>query len=94
VRAYTLIVDRGAPRRPYNICTGRAIEIGELLERLLSRARVKIVVKPDPARMRPNDTPILVGDPRRARDELGWTPEIAIDRTLDDLLDYWRGRPQ
>jgi len=93
VRAYQLIVERGVAGRPYNICTGRAIVMGELLEHLLARARVKIAVKTDPARMRPNDTPIVVGNPARARDELGWSSVIPLDSTLDDLLAYWRGHP-
>jgi GDP-4-dehydro-6-deoxy-D-mannose reductase len=91
VRAYQLILERGRPGRPYNICTGRAITIRELLDRLLARARVRIDVKIDPARHRPHDTAVLVGDPSRLRDELGWSPSIPLDRTLDDLLAYWRG---
>ena len=94
VRAYQLILERGRPGRPYNICTGHAIMIRELLDRLLARARVSIDVKVDPARYRPNDTPVLLGDPSRLRDELGWTPSIPFDRTLDDLLEYWRGRSE
>jgi GDP-4-dehydro-6-deoxy-D-mannose reductase len=90
VRAYRLILERGVPGRPYNVCTGHAIQIRELLDRLLSRARVRIGVTIDPVRLRPNDTPLLVGDPARLRDELGWTPAIPIDQTLDDLLEYWR----
>jgi GDP-4-dehydro-6-deoxy-D-mannose reductase len=90
VRAYRLIAENGQPGRPYNVCTGRAIAIGELLERLLSHARIAITVKTDPARLRPNDTPILVGDPRRLRDELQWTPQISLEQTVDDLLAYWR----
>jgi len=46
----------------------------------------------DPARYRPNDTPLLLGDPTRLREELGWRPEISIEKTLDDLLEYWRTR--
>jgi GDP-4-dehydro-6-deoxy-D-mannose reductase len=93
VRAYRLIVERGVAGRPYNVCSGRAFAIGDLLDRLLSRARVTIAIRLDPARLRPNDTPLLVGDPGRLRDELGWTAEIPIDRTLDDLLAYWRAEP-
>jgi GDP-4-dehydro-6-deoxy-D-mannose reductase len=92
VRAYRLILEHGVPGRPYNVCTGRAILIGDLLDRLLSRARVRIEVKVDPARLRPNDTPLLLGDPSRLCEELGWTPEIPIEQTLDDLLEYWRGQ--
>src|SRR3954470_21397224 len=68
VRAYTLIVARGVPGRPYNVCSGRAIAIRELLDLLLARARVPVTVKVDPARFRPNDTPLVVGDPTRVRD--------------------------
>ena len=92
VRAYRLILERGQPGRPYNVCSGRAISIRELLDRLIARARVPVTVKVDAARYRPNDTPLLLGDPGRLRDELGWTPEIPIERTLDDLLEYWRNK--
>jgi GDP-4-dehydro-6-deoxy-D-mannose reductase len=94
VRAYQLIVERGQSGRPYNVCSGRALLIGDLLEMLLGRARVAIAVKTDPSRYRPNDTPLLVGDPSRLRDELGWIPAIPLEQTLDDLLEYWRGDPQ
>lgn len=91
VRAYRLILERGAPGRPYNVCSGRAITIRDLLDRLVARARVPVTVKFDPARLRPNDAPVLLGDPTRLRDELGWIPEIPFEQTLDDLLEYWRG---
>jgi len=51
---------------------------------------VPIKVRVDPERYRPIDTPLVVGDPSRIRREVGWAPEIAIDQTLDDLLEYWR----
>jgi GDP-4-dehydro-6-deoxy-D-mannose reductase len=63
-----------------------------LLDLLLARARVPVKVKVDPSRYRPNDTPLLVGDPSRVHDDLGWTAEIPLEQTLDDLLEYWRAR--
>jgi GDP-4-dehydro-6-deoxy-D-mannose reductase len=90
VRAYRLIVQRGKAGRPYNVCTGRAIAIRDLLGMLIARARVPMTVKADPARYRPNDVPLLLGDPQRLHDELGWTPRIPLDQTIDDLLEYWR----
>ena len=92
VRAYRLILERGLPGRPYNVCSGRAIAIRDLLDQLIARARVPVEVRVDPARYRPNDTPLLLGDPGRLRDELGWTAQIPIEQTLDDLLEYWRTR--
>lgn len=90
VRAYRLILERGQPGRPYNVCSGRAITIRRLLDLLVERTRVPVTVKVDPARLRPNDIPLLVGDPARVQGELGWTPAIPLEQTLDDLLEYWR----
>jgi GDP-4-dehydro-6-deoxy-D-mannose reductase len=92
VRAYRLMLERGQPRRPYNICSGHAIAVRDLLDMLLSRARVAVNVVADPARYRPNDTPVVLGDPSRARIELGWTPTFSLEQTADDLLHYWRDR--
>jgi GDP-4-dehydro-6-deoxy-D-mannose reductase len=92
VRAYRLIAERAVAGRTYNVCSGRAIAIGDLLEMMIARARVAVAIKPDPARYRPNDLPLILGDPTRIREELGWAPEIPIERTVDDLLEYWRRR--
>jgi GDP-4-dehydro-6-deoxy-D-mannose reductase len=92
IRAYKLILERGVPGRPYNVCTGQAIAIGDLLDRLLARARVPIRVRVDKARLRPNDVPLVLGDPTRIRSELGWVPEIPLEQALDDLLNDWRSR--
>ena len=94
VRAYHLIGTLGRLGRPYNVCSGRAVPIRDLLDMLLARARVPIRVRIDPARYRPNDAPLLLGDPSRIREELGWAPEIPLERTVDDLLEYWRKSEQ
>ena len=90
VRAYRLILEQGQAGRVYNVCSGRAIAIRELLDLLLSRARMAIRIRVDPARYRPNDQPVLMGDNRRIHAELGWLPRIPLEQTLDDLLAYWR----
>jgi GDP-4-dehydro-6-deoxy-D-mannose reductase len=92
VRAYELIVERGTPGRPYNVCSGKAVPVRELLQMMIDRATVPVSVRIDPARYRPNDLPVLLGDPRRIQEELGWRAEIPLERTLDDLLAYWRNR--
>jgi GDP-4-dehydro-6-deoxy-D-mannose reductase len=90
VRAYRLLLRRGRAGEVYNVCSGRAHQVGEILDMLLARARASIRVQPDPARYRPNDTPLVLGDCRRTRDETGWSPEIPIEQSLEDLLAYWR----
>jgi GDP-4-dehydro-6-deoxy-D-mannose reductase len=92
VRSYKAIVERGRPARPYNVCSGCSHRIADLLQQLVGQARVRVEVRPDPERMRPNDMPLLLGNPRRIHEEVGWAPTIPIERTMADLLDYWRGR--
>lgn len=92
VRAYTVILEHGQPGRPYNVCSGRAIAVREVLDLMVARARVPVRVRIEPARYRPNDLPIVLGDPRRIRDEMGWAPRIPLEQTVDDLLEYWRSQ--
>jgi GDP-4-dehydro-6-deoxy-D-mannose reductase len=90
VRAYHLILEQGTHQEAFNVCSGRAVVVGDLLDRLIARARVPVRIQADPARYRPNDVPLLLGDSTKIRERLGWTPAIPLERTLDDLLEYWR----
>jgi GDP-4-dehydro-6-deoxy-D-mannose reductase len=92
VRAYRLLMQEGREGRPYNVCSGRAYLIKDLLSVLLGMALVRIRIETDPARLRPNDNPIVLGDPSRTHDETGWEPRIPIEHTLGDLLNSWRDR--
>jgi GDP-4-dehydro-6-deoxy-D-mannose reductase len=91
VDAYGVIAARGEIARAYNVCSGRGWRIGDLLEKLLQRARVAIKVEIDESRMRPVELPRLVGDNSRLR-ALGWEPRIPIEVTLDAVLEHWRSR--
>jgi GDP-4-dehydro-6-deoxy-D-mannose reductase len=90
VRAYRALAEHGTPGRAYNVCSGHAYRMRDLLDRIVERARVDVAVLPDPDRFRPNDTPLLLGDPSLIRSATGWEPRLSIERTLQDLLDYWR----
>jgi GDP-4-dehydro-6-deoxy-D-mannose reductase len=94
VRAYEALAAAGVPRRAYNVCSGRAYRMRDVLDILLSFARVHVRVDVDPERLRPSDNPIIVGRHDRLTADTGWRPEIPIEQTLSDLLDYWRGRAQ
>jgi GDP-4-dehydro-6-deoxy-D-mannose reductase len=93
VRAYRLLVLAGRPGRPYNVCSGQAYRIGDLLDALVSQSRARFTIELDPARMRPSDNPVVLGDRSRILDEVGWAPEIPIERTLGDLLEDCRRQP-
>jgi GDP-4-dehydro-6-deoxy-D-mannose reductase len=92
VRAYRMMATNGIAGRPYNVCSGRAYRIGDLLEMLLELARTNIRVASDPARLRPSDNPVMLGNPSRIGTDVGWHSTIAIADTLKDLLEYWRRR--
>lgn len=93
VRGYWLLLERGEPGEVYNLCSGQAWSIQQVLDFLLAQSRVSgIAVREDPARLRPSDVPFLVGDASKIRQALGWKPEIPFEQTLRDLLDYWRQR--
>jgi GDP-4-dehydro-6-deoxy-D-mannose reductase len=57
---------------------------------LLRMARVPITVEQDPSRLRPSDNPLVLGDATRIEQETGWHASIPIERTLEDLLAWWR----
>lgn len=90
VRAYESMMRSATPGIPYNVCAGKPIQVRTLVETLLSRARVPITIEQDPARFRPNDTPLVLGDHSQLTRDTGWTPQIPLQQTVDDLLDYWR----
>ncbi len=92
VRAYWLALEHGEPGEVYNIASGHMWRIGDALDLLLSLSKVRVEVRQDPARLRPADTPFMLGDATKFRDLTGWTPKIPFEQTLQDLLDYWRGR--
>jgi len=92
VRAYRLVMRHGKPGRPYNVCSGQAYCIRDLLETLMRVSQTSIRVEVDSDRLRPSDNPVITGDRTRISTETGWEPRIPIDRTLEDLLDYWRLR--
>ncbi len=90
VEAYDLVMAGAPAGRPYNICSGRAWKVGDLLDELLHTARVPVRVVVDDTRLRPIDVPVVQGDASRIRSELGWTPRIRVEQMLSDTLEWWR----
>ena len=91
VRGYWLALERGKAGEVYNVCSGTSYAIRQVLDLLLQMSpRKDIEVVPDPDRLRPSDVPIQVGDFSKIKQQTGWEPAIPFDKTLSDLLDYWR----
>ena len=92
VRAYWLATEKCVAGEVYNICSGRDWKIKDMLNYLLSLSKIKVEVKQEPGRMRPSDVQILLGDGTKFMKQTGWKPEIPFEKTLEDLLNYWRER--
>ena len=92
VRGYWLSLEKGEPGEVYNLGSGRAVTIQEMLDLILSMSDVKIEVRQMPERMRPSDVELLLCDYGKFNRATGWEPEIPLEKTIADLLDYWRER--
>ena len=90
VRAYFLAATRGEPGEVYNIGSGQGRRVEEILTTLVGLSRLPVTIRVDPALFRPLDVPTLVCDARKFQQQTGWEPQFPLERTLSDLLDYWR----
>jgi len=91
VKGYLLALEKGKVGERYNLCSGKAYSIEEILYMLIKESECKdIKVRKDPKKMRHSDIPILLGDNSKFRKQTGWKPKIQIEQTLSDILEYWR----
>jgi len=90
VRGYWLATEKCERGEVYNICTGRAVKIRDLLDMLIGMAKVKVEVKVDEKRLRPSDVLILQGDHSKFTKATGWEPRYSPEQTFQDLMSYWR----
>lgn len=92
VEAYWLMTEKCPPGEVYNIAGEHTCTIGEMLETLLTLTDVRPKVEVDPRLLRPSDVTRQVTDTTKFREATGWRPRIPFERTLLDILDYWRGQ--
>jgi len=90
VRAYWLSLEKGEEGEVYNIGSGKARSMREILDMLLEMSDADVKVEVDPERLRPSDVPILESDCSKFHALTGWEPLIPFKQSLMDLLDYWR----
>lgn len=90
VKAYRLLLENGKNGEVYNIGSGKIFSLEDILNKLikLSTAEVEIVI--DKNKFRPTDTPIILCNNKKLKDQTGWKQSIEIETTLKDILDYWR----
>ncbi len=89
-RAYLLAAEKGKPGEVYNIGSGTAPRLREVVDLLLTMTRAKITLEVDPARKHTAEADVYICDARRFARLTGWRPQIGLERTLRDTLDDWR----
>lgn len=93
VKAYWMSLHKCKFGEVYNICSGKSRTIQSVLDLLLKLSKKKdIRVEKDLSRMRPSDVEILQGDYTKFKKATGWKPETSFEKTMEDLLNYWRER--
>jgi len=90
VRAYRALAQDGQPGEVYNVCSGRAVAVRDLADELIRLSGKDMEVVLDLERLRPVDVPILLGSNEKLTAATGWTPQIPLEQTLADILDWWR----
>ncbi len=89
IRAYVMLANQGIPGETYQIASNHAIPIYSIVDMLAEITGIHPEIVQDPERMRPSDTPILVGNYEKLHRLTGWTPTIPLKKTLEDLVSYW-----
>lgn len=90
VKAYVLLVQAGKAGETYNVGSGNAQAIQEILDLIVSMSQVDIQVEVDPNKLRPVDVPIIEADITKINSLTGWKPEILLEQTIKETLNYWR----
>jgi GDP-4-dehydro-6-deoxy-D-mannose reductase len=90
VRAYAALLDKGKTGQVYNVCSGIGARLSDIIKQFQAICKTDVTIEIDPARLREGEIPQVVGDSTKIRKETAWTPQIPMDRTIRDLMDYWR----
>ena len=92
VRGYLMLLESGKIGESYNIGSGNVIKVKDILKKLINLSSKKIKIEIDKEKFRPVDVPIVQCDNSKIKKDTGWSPEISIDETLKEVLEYWRGK--
>lgn len=92
VRAYGMIIEKGTAGETYNVGSGHAIAIQEILDKILEESTAEISVEKDPSKFRPVDVPVIEANTNKLREATGWEPQIPLTQTIKETVNYWRNK--
>lgn len=90
VKAYYLLLKHGKKGEVYNICSGTGVSLQQIMDTMCTILDIKITLQQDANLIRPNDNRIIVGSAAKIKDDLGWSPEISLDKSLTDIINWWK----
>lgn len=90
VRAYALLAKYGKAGETYNVGSGHAVEIREILDLIISQSDVNVEVRVDPNKIRPVDVPVIEADTTKLQKITGWKRQIPLEQTIYETMEYWR----
>lgn len=92
VRAYVMLAQQGKAGETYNVGSGHAIVIEQLLKEIIRQSGAEIRVETDPAKLRPVELPVVEADIAKLQRDTGWKPEIPLSQTIGETLSYWKSQ--
>ena len=94
VRAYYLLFKKGRSGEVYNICSGKGIVLKDIISTMSELLGIKVDTIVNPQLIRPNENKKVIGSYQKIKDELGWQPEIEIEKSLADIIQYWQSKTE
>jgi GDP-4-dehydro-6-deoxy-D-mannose reductase len=92
VKAYVELIQKGRSGETYNVGSGKAIAISEILDLTLSFAKTQISYEIDPEKLRPIDVPIIEANVTKLIECTGWERQFTLKKTIEETLEYWRSK--
>ena len=90
VKAYYLLFKKGRKGEVYNICSGKGVVLKDIISKMSELLGMKIEIETNPQLIRPNENKKVTGSYQKIKNELGWQPEIEIEKSLADIIQYWQ----
>jgi len=89
VNAYYMLLMKGKKGEVYNICSGKGNSLNDIILKMCDKLNIEVNLEMNPQLIRPNDNKIIIGNSGKLRNEIKWNPQIELDRSIEDILDFW-----
>ena len=90
IEGFYLALKKAVPGEVYNISGNKVYAMSEIVEKLRKLVKFDFEIWQDPELLRPNDEPVIYGDSTKFKKATGWEQKIPLEKTLEDMLNYWR----